>query len=71
MSYYGNSPQYSLNNNTSIVPRNNQLINNQINYIYQNMTSQSVGCNMSFFPAQYEFKFIFHYTIMSFFPKNK
>ena len=47
MSYYGNSTQYSLNNNTSIVPKNNQLIYYPINYIYPNITSQSMILNQN------------------------
>ena len=47
MSYYGNSTQYSLNNNTSIVPQNNQLIYYPINYIYPNITSQSMILNQN------------------------
>ena len=47
MSYYGNSTQYSINNNTSIVPQNNQLIYYPINYIYPNITSQSMILNQN------------------------
>ena len=47
MSYYRNSTQYSLNNNTSIVPQNNQLIYYPINYIYPNITSQSMILNQN------------------------
>ena len=47
MSYYGNSTKYSLNNNTSIVPQNNQLIYYPINYIYPNITSQSMILNQN------------------------
>ena len=47
MSYYGNSTHYSLNNNTSIVPQNNQLIYYPINYIYPNITSQSMILNQN------------------------
>ena len=47
MSYYGNSTQYSINNKTSIVPQNNQLIYYPINYIYPNITSQSMILNQN------------------------
>ena len=47
MSYYGNSTQYSINNNTSIVPQNNQLTHHPINYIYPNITSQSMILNQN------------------------
>ena len=47
MSYYGNSTQYSINNHTSIVPQNNQLIYYPINYIYPNITSQSMILNQN------------------------
>ena len=45
MSYFGNSTQFFPNNNKTQIIQNKQLLNNPINYIYPNITSQSVILN--------------------------
>ena len=45
MSYFGNSTNLFPNTNKTAIIPNNQLLNNQINYIYPNITSQSVIMN--------------------------
>ena len=45
MSYFGNSTNIFPNTNKTAIIPNNQLLNNQINYIYPNITSQSVIMN--------------------------
>ena len=45
MSYFGNSTQFFPNYNKTQIIQNKQLLNNPINYIYPNITSQSVILN--------------------------
>ena len=45
MSYFGNTTHLFPNNSKTEIIQNNQLLNNQINYVYPNITSQSVIMN--------------------------
>ena len=45
MSYFGNTTHLFPNNSKTEIIQNNQLMNNQINYVYPNITSQSVIMN--------------------------
>ena len=45
MSYFGNTTYLFPNNSKTEIIQNNQLMNNQINYVYPNITSQSVIMN--------------------------
>ena len=45
MSYFGNTTYLFPNNSKTQIIQNNQLMNNQINYVYPNITSQSVIMN--------------------------
>ena len=45
MSYFGNTTHLFPNNSKTEIIQNNQLMSNQINYVYPNITSQSVIMN--------------------------